>query len=129
MYIMVGICPKVGLFIFTRFISNTLAFREILRNLLRSWVFPFWFSLSDFFWRSLQSFWRILYHCQFPRDLLGVFFLLILSEVSAIFDILLISACSLDGVLTGIYHPLVPFFLGGVYKLLGKTYLRLQAMF
>ena len=46
---MVGICPEVLLFIFTRYISNTLALQKNREDSALSWGLPFGFLISPIF--------------------------------------------------------------------------------
>ena len=111
---MVVFCPLV--FLFTRCIPNTLAFRRNLEDPLCSWEFPFKFLMSGVFRRRIQSCRIIIFHFPFWASCWGFFFLLIYRLYC--WCPLLLTGCSFPQLLYGSFLWAIacpkrfPFFLG-----------------
>ena len=98
-YITVGICPIVGLFIFIRFVSNTLALWKSLRTPIRSWSFP----SNSLFVRCFQR--RICgcrwIHCKNPHEMMRFLLPNIISGILSFYRLLIYNRLY-GGVLAGL---------------------------
>ena len=104
-------------FFLQRVLKTPWNFGKNFSNPLHYWGFPFLiFFARHVYWGNSESGQKMLYHWQFPRELLRFSFRMIFSAVSALVSRFLISTRLSGSVIFGIFIPFSPCFLWGSPK-------------